>query len=109
MTNHRNGNHSLAPNVSHLLLLLLLLLRGRRNQSIMTGQGGRCCAGLITLKENSQPTRCSSTISFCDEPEVSNSEQLLSDACAIMALETSTSSLSFRFSELSQLSEILSS
>jgi hypothetical protein len=72
----------------------------------MTGYSGRCCAGLISLKKNFQPAIDDLLLRA---PEVSNSEQLLSGACAIMGLETSTSSLSFRFSELSQLSEVLSS
>jgi len=41
--------------------------------------------------------------------EVSNSDQLLSAAWTMMMLETSTSSLSFRSSELSQPSEVISS
>jgi uncharacterized protein YfaA (DUF2138 family) len=46
--------------------------------------------------------RRSTNFGVATKAEVSNSDQLLSDAWAIMTLETSTSSLSFRSSELSQ-------
>jgi hypothetical protein len=45
---------------------------------------------------------------FDGEMEVSNSEQLLFRVSAIIPLETRTSSLSFRSSELSQPSEVFS-
>jgi hypothetical protein len=76
----------------------------------MTGQGQSMLCRIDHFEEtlNNRPG-VDRRISLCDAPEVSNSGQLLSDACAIIGLEMSTSSLSFRFSELSQLSEILSS
>jgi len=55
-------------------------------------------------KDTSQPGIARiDQICFHAKTEVSNSDQLFHPAWAIMMLETSTSSLSFRSSELSQL------
>jgi hypothetical protein len=62
----------------------------------MTDPGPRCCAGLLTIRQYIQAAK----ESVLDrQMQVSNSDQLLFFAWAIMVAEMSTSSLSFRSPE----------
>jgi hypothetical protein len=50
----------------------------------MTGQGARCCAGLLTFHENVPAALWKSTNLLDGQTEVSNPDQLLIGAWAIM-------------------------
>jgi hypothetical protein len=59
------------------------------------------CAELLTLSESSTRSRLG------NKTNLSNSDQLLFSSEPIMKVETSIPSLSFRSTELSQLSEVV--
>jgi len=64
----------------------------------MTRKGEQFCAGLLTFHEELQEPAENSLICSAGMTEVSNSDHLRFRFWATMALETSSSSLSFRSS-----------
>src|ERR1700733_6389425 len=78
----------------------------RSQQSILTGRSEPRCARLLTLPENLFASlRARRRYIDCNR-KVSNSDQLLFIQIGDHNWETSTTSLSFRSSELSQPSEV---
>jgi hypothetical protein len=79
------------------------------NSSTLTGKGPATLSRIAHIPRNIVFLFQKLNNGCLGDREVSNSDQLFFSASAIMPLEMSTSSLSFRSSELSQPSEVFSS